>query len=97
MVDLEWLWAHKDWLAGAATLTGRWLAGNKNRWCWLISFVNQFVWLGIIWDSRLGPQPLWGLVPLSITMIFVDIRNFIVWSKDEGKEWAVKLCSKTPR
>lgn len=62
------------------TIIGMWLIGNKNRWDWIVGLVNQLLWISfaIIFKA-------WGLLPLSVVLIFVYTRNLYKW-KDTNKE-----------
>lgn len=65
-----------DWLAGFGTLYCVWLEGNKKPSCWILSFFLQFLWLYIEVKAH-----LYGLLVITIPMIFLCVRNYKLWKK----------------
>lgn len=63
------------WLLSAITIWMTVLAGNKNRWAWLVGIVNQVLWL--VWIVNVGA---WGLLPMNIALWAVYSRNHIKWN-----------------
>lgn len=66
------------WLTSAFTLWGMWAIGNKKSYGWTIGLVNQ-----ICWVSFTVAYEAWGLLPLTIALIFIYTRNLIRWRRDE--------------
>lgn len=68
------------WLLSAITIYMTYLAGNKNKWAWLIGLVSQELWLVWIWSVA-----AWGLVPMNLALQIIYFRNFRKWRKKESK------------
>lgn len=64
------------WLLSAITIWMTLLAGNKNRWAWLVGLGNQMLWL--IWIGTVGA---WGLLPMNLALWVVYGRNHWKWNK----------------
>lgn len=62
------------------TLTGMWLAGNKNYWGWALGIANQGLWLAfiIVFEA-------WGLLPLMFALLFIYSRNLIRWRNEASR------------
>lgn len=58
-----------------------WMAGNKNKWAWAIALGNQFAWIAFIFMFA-----AWGLLPLSLGLIFISYRNLVKWNREETNE-----------
>ena len=71
------IWTILPWIVSAITLTTMWMAGNKSPKAWLLGLFNQILWAAIISHSE-----LWGLLPTTLGMCFIYIRNFYKWHKD---------------
>lgn len=56
------------------TVLGMWLIGNKNRLGWVVGLINQVLWISfaILFKA-------WGLLPLSLVLIVVYVRNLHKW------------------
>lgn len=67
-----------DWIAGILTLMGMWMVGEKNRWGFMVLFLNEFVWLYVI----LTREEIMGFLPLCFALIYINIKAFIDWGKD---------------
>lgn len=52
------------------TLTTMWLAGNGDRRAWYVGLASQCVWGLFIFTFA-----AWGLLPLSVCLVVVYIRN----------------------
>ena len=50
------------------------LAGNKNRSTWLVALASQVLWA--IW---IVSTKAWGLLPGTIVLTCVFIRNYLKW------------------
>ena len=59
------------WVLSCWTLVTMWLAGNGTRWAWVSGLASQFLWLTFAWMIE-----AWGLMPLSVALIFVYARNY---------------------
>jgi len=66
------------YLLSVITAWGMYLAGNKNSKAWLIGLLNQVLWL--TWITLSGT---WGLLPMTGVMVFVYIRNYLKWKKQD--------------
>lgn len=64
------------YILSGTTVASLWLAGNKWRWCWLFSAANQVLWM--VWN--VGTKN-YGFIPMSLTFMFVAIRNHIQWER----------------
>lgn len=62
------------WLMSAISLYSIFLTGNKARKTWLITLGNQGLWFIWIFTMR-----SWGLLPLTIGISILAIRNWIKW------------------
>ncbi len=69
------------WLASAAELLGLWMIGNKIKFGFLISIIGNLIWVAV---AVLG-LPATGLLLVVIPAMFINIRNFIRWRKQEEK------------
>lgn len=58
----------------AITLYSMLLAGDRNPKGWLLSLVNQALWL--VWICVVGA---WGLLPLNAGMWYISYRNWCKW------------------
>ena len=63
------------WLLSAITIYMTVLAGNKNRYAWVIGLANQALWL--IW---IVASESWGLIPMNIALWIVYGRNHLKWN-----------------
>lgn len=61
----------------ALTIWGMWLAGSKNWRGWAVGLGNQALWLAFI--IVFGA---WGLLPLSVALVFIYSRNLLRWKRD---------------
>ena len=50
------------------------LAGNRNKYTWLVALLNQFFWL--VWILNIKS---WGLLPGHIALWIVYFRNYLKW------------------
>lgn len=65
-------------LLSILTIIGMWLIGNKNRLGWVVGLINQGLWItfAIVFQA-------WGLLPLTLVLIFVYTRNLYKWKELE--------------
>lgn len=75
------IWVILPWIVSLVTITSMWLAGNKSPWAWKLGLMNQVLWLILIIHLK-----SWGLLLLTFALIFIYSRNFIKWSKPDGKD-----------
>jgi len=68
------IWQILPWIVSLITLTTMWMAGNKSPKAWLLGLFNQILWAIIIIHAE-----LWGLLPTTIGITFIYIRNFYKW------------------
>ena len=68
------------WVLSATCLWHKWLAGSMWRYCWLLGLVNQALWLTwIVLTNN------WGLMPMTLVITAVTVRNHFKWMKELGK------------
>ena len=65
------------WGLSGLTFWSMVLAGDKKRLAWHIGLINQVFWMVYVITTK-----QWGLVPLTILMTGVYIRNLIKWKKN---------------
>jgi hypothetical protein len=66
------------WLLSAITIWMSLLAGNKNKFAWVIGLSNQALWLTWVIAAS-----AWGLLPLNFALWIVYARNYVKWSKED--------------
>jgi hypothetical protein len=64
------------WLLSANTLYVMFLAGNKNKYTWILGLIGQVLWL--VWIIL---TESWGLIPMNIGLWVVYARNHLKWRK----------------
>lgn len=69
------------WLASAAELLGLWMIGGKKKFGFLVSVIGNLIWIAV---ALLG-LPATGLLLVVIPAMFINVRNFIRWEKQEKK------------
>lgn len=65
------------YILSAFTLANLWLAGNLNRWTWVVGIIGQFAWF---WYVVMTQQ--WGLMFGVAGIFVVMIRNQFRWIKE---------------
>lgn len=60
------------------------MAGNKNRWGWIVGLTGALPWcvVMIAWGA-------WGLLPLVVFLQVIYVVNFIKWTRDEQQSRGV--------
>lgn len=58
------------------TLYSMWLQGDKNKKSWILTFVNQLLWL--IWIFASGK---YGFLPMNLGICYTSVRNYKKWNK----------------
>lgn len=61
----------------AFTMLAMWMIGNKSWKGWVVGLVNQGLWIAfaIIFEA-------YGLIPLSVVLTVIYIRNLMKWRQD---------------
>lgn len=67
-----------DWVTGAITVLGMELVAKKRWYGWLVSLVNQVLWIYLIVDKK-----LWGLAPLTAILCFRYTTFLIRWRREQ--------------
>lgn len=63
------------WMLSAITIWMTLAAGSKWKNSWLIGLGNQGLWLTWIIASQ-----TWGLLPLTLTLTVIYLRNHLKWT-----------------
>ena len=67
-------------IASVVTMISTWKMGDKDisgpKW----GIFSQVFWWGLMWYAS-----LWGLLIINVAMMYIHIRNLILWSKEEGE------------
>lgn len=63
------------WVLSGWTLVTMWLAGNGTKWAWISGMLSHFLWLFFAYRIE-----AYGLMPLSIALVFVYSRNLRKWA-----------------
>ena len=64
------------WIMSLITITTLWLAGDKKLLAWKLGLFNQILWSLFIYDTG-----QYGLIPMTIAVTFVYIRNYIKFKR----------------
>lgn len=67
------------WLISALTIYCMVLTGNKHRYSWALSLVNQALWLTWIIASQ-----TWGMLPMNVVLWVIFTRNHLKWNADKA-------------
>ncbi len=65
-----------DYVAGIFDISGVWVIGNKNKYGFLLTMLGNILWVAVAFKTG-----VFGLLIVVVPAIFVNIRNFIKWSK----------------
>jgi hypothetical protein len=68
-----------DWVSGCLELFGSWVTGNKKKWGFLISMMGNIGWVVYV----IVTHSTYGLLVVVLPAIFINIRNFVKWHKEE--------------
>jgi len=71
-------WA--DMTAFALTVPALYLMGKKNKNCFILFTVVNFL---IVYLALSGNEKMPGLVMMSVVYTFFNIRNYILWKRQE--------------
>jgi dUTP pyrophosphatase len=74
MAVLWWLLSHSDWIVSLTTAIGVELIARRKWYGWVFGLCNQAVWLTFIFSKG-----QYGLLPLNIMMIVLNIRGLVIW------------------
>ena len=66
-----------DWFISFVMLVWYWLNGNKWKYTWLLSF-----FINILWTYYAITIKQYGLIPSSVLLGAVAIRNHFKWTRD---------------
>ncbi len=65
-----------DIIAGITELSSQVVLGRKNKWGWVLSLISGGLWTYIAFQTK-----LYGILIITIPAIFINVWNFIKWSK----------------
>lgn len=66
------------WATSAGTLLGMWLLAQKKSVGWIVGLCNQVLWVAFATTFK-----AWGLLPLTVALIFVYTKGLIKWRAEE--------------
>jgi len=67
-----------DYIAGFFELLGLWYVGNKSKYGFIISIIGNLVWvIYVILNNH-----TYGLLLVVIPAMFINVRNFFKWYKN---------------
>lgn len=67
------------WATSAGTLLGMWLLAQKRSVGWIVGLVNQVLWVTFAITFK-----AWGLLPLTLALIFIYTKGLIKWRAEEA-------------
>ncbi len=70
-----------SWIAGILEIIAKWLVGEKKKVGWLVHMASGVLWIIIAIQN---PKIAGGLLIICIPSIFINIRNYFKWKKDEN-------------
>ena len=62
------------YVMSAVTIYTMFLAGDKKKKAWLVGLLNQ-----VLWFTWIIVSATWGLLPMTIAMCIVYVRNYFKW------------------
>lgn len=68
---------YMPWLISASTVLQVYMAGSMHRHAWTFSMFCQLLWT--IWIVL---SATWGLLPLTVMLWIISIRNHMIWRKE---------------
>lgn len=68
------------WVLSASTLWMKISTGNKSRHAWLHGLINQAIWF--VW---IPVSHNWGLLPMTIGLTIIYVRNHFKWNSAEER------------
>lgn len=69
--------------ASIATLFSMWLMGNKSVKGPLVGALTQIFWFAMVISNE-----LWGLLPFTIIVTLIHLRNLIKWRREDRDQRA---------
>lgn len=66
------------WATSAGTLLGMWLLAQKRSFGWIVGLCNQVLWVTFAITFQ-----AWGLLPLTVALIYVYTKGLIKWRAEE--------------
>lgn len=74
------------WATSAGTLLGMWLIGQKRSIGWVVGLANQVLWVtfSVMFEA-------WGLLPLTLALIVIYVKNLAQWRRDDAMARAASL------
>jgi len=70
-----------DWFAGCLEILAKYIVGKKNKFGWLIHLAAGILWFYIACQTK-----VYGLFVIVLPAFFLNIYNFIKWSKNGNKK-----------
>jgi len=70
-----------DWIASFFELIGTWIVGNKNKNGYLFTLAGLICWILYVFITK----QTYGLLLVVIPALFITIRNYLKWNKEEKK------------
>jgi hypothetical protein len=70
-----------DWILSALMIGFYWLNGNKWKWIWFYSIGCNILW--IIYAIQIKQ---YGLIPSSVMIAGVAVRNHLKWTEEKGTQ-----------
>ena len=71
-----------SWLAGLLEIIGGILVGNKKKIGFIANFLCCIVWIHVGTKNIYNPE-IGGILSVVIPMLFINVRNFFKWLKEE--------------
>ena len=68
-----------DFIAAILEITAKWVVGNKNRWGFILHIICGCCWIAY----SLANDVAYGLILAVVPMMFVNMRNFLKWTREE--------------
>lgn len=80
-----------SYVVAVITCLGMYLIGKKNKYGFLITFFNEFLW--VYW-IMITPDTK-GLLIVCVVMMVISLKSYVRWCKDEKKIQKTKRVNKT--
>ena len=68
-----------DFIAGALEIIGLWKVGDKKKYGFLFNILCGLIWISYVIINK----TTYGLLIVVVPAIFINIRNYIKWYKEE--------------
>ena len=68
-----------DWIASLLEILGKWVIGNKNKNGFIVASICCLCWIYVAIDKE-----VYGLFIAIIPALFINIRNYLKWRRDEN-------------